>query len=64
MTELGIRFEGPAVADGTIDVETLAKTMLALQDLMDAVNKDMNGENAPPIKLRVKSFHGEKEATE
>ena len=57
-----LRFEGPAVADGAIDVKTLADTLMAFQGLVDAANKVVNGDDAPPIEVRVKSISGKKDA--
>ena len=56
--KVSLRFEGPEVSDGAIDVKTLAATLMAFQGLVDAANKVVNGDDAPPIEVRVRSISG------
>ena len=55
--KVSLIFEGPDVADGAIDVKTLADTLMAFQGLVDAANKVVNGDDAPPIEVRVRSIN-------
>jgi len=45
-------FDGPAVQNGTIDVQALAPALLALGDLIQTANAEINGEKAQ-ISVRV-----------
>ena len=59
--EFTLQFNGERFADGTIHVDVLAETLTSFQNLFDAVNESLNGPDAPPIVLRVKSMSGEPE---
>lgn len=41
-----IAFDGPRVADGTMDIRDLAPALLALGDLLQAANHEINGDSA------------------
>ena len=46
-------FEGPAVENGEIDVQDLAPSLMALGELLQAANAELNGERARvAVKLR------------
>lgn len=50
---VSITYEGPAVDDGTMDVELLAGSMLATAALVRQANIVLYGEDAPPVSVRI-----------
>ena len=49
-----LKFEGPAVDDGEIDVQDLAPSLLALGHLIQAANAELNG-NSAQVAVKVKT---------
>lgn len=57
-SDLKLIFDGPAVMDGEIDVQELAPVLVAMNDLMQAANASINGQQAEvTVKVRATS-HG------
>jgi hypothetical protein len=42
----GLGYDGPALRDGTMDVRDLAPALLAVGQLFDAANRNLNGDAA------------------
>jgi hypothetical protein len=53
-TNLTLIFDGPAVDKGEIDVQDLAPALLAVGELVQAANYEING-NKSQISVRVKA---------
>lgn len=49
-----VAFEGPSVADGTIDVRDLAPALLSIGKAIDAANRALNGPDVP-VRVEVKT---------
>lgn len=52
-------YDGPAVADGTMPAKTLARSLLAMQDVMDRANELVNGD-AANVQMKVACPSGER----
>lgn len=54
MTSLQVKFDGPALATGAMDVRDLAPALLAFGAFIEACNRELNGESAS-VSVRVRS---------
>ncbi|MGI9558739.1 MAG: hypothetical protein ACR2NQ_03590 [Thermodesulfobacteriota bacterium] len=55
-TNLKLIFEGPAVKNGEIDVEDLAPTLVAIDNLLKTTNREINGNNVE-MSVKVSATH-------
>ena len=53
--EFAIAYDGPALEDHTMDVQTLGPALLAVGDMCREANRVMNGQEVADINVRVKA---------
>lgn len=53
--EFAIAYDGPALANHTMDVQSLGPALLAIGDLCQEANRVINGQNVADVNVRVKA---------
>ena len=54
-TEFAIAYDGPALANHTMDVETLGPALLAFGDICREAHRVVNGDDVARVKVHVKA---------